>query len=342
MLLVGPGCADVTYLFSIAGGEIDMLLNTRPIEDILAEGALDHDPGVRLRYLAEARRFAAGSLGLRAGDAYTLFFDTNGGTFLYKVTAAHKDRLEAYIWPFPIVGDLPYKGFFDRELARAEIRRLEDEGYDVLAGGIDGFSTGGWLPDPVNSNMLDRSPIDMVRLLVHELTHNTVYSANTTFNESLATFVEFAGTALFLKSYFGPDAEIVSRLANQREDRDRFNRFVFELGDELRALYDQPITREEKLLAREEVYAAAKQRLEEEILPELAEPSRYERALPEAANNAWLLERTRYNLNLTVFEEAYEAVDGNIPRALSVFRAAAAAEDPWPHLRNWVDEHQSP
>ena len=90
------------------------------------------------------------------------------------------------------------------------------------------------------------------------------------------------------------------------------------------------------------MYTAAKQRLEDEILPEMAEPRRYERSLPDAANNAWILERTRYNLNLTVFQQAYDAVDRDISRALPVFREAAAADDPWAHLANWVAERQAP
>ncbi|MBK8267355.1 MAG: aminopeptidase [Planctomycetes bacterium] len=38
-----------------------------------------------------------------------------------------------------VSGQAPYKGYFDRDMAKREAERLKAEGYDVSLGGADGF-----------------------------------------------------------------------------------------------------------------------------------------------------------------------------------------------------------
>ncbi len=76
--------------------------------------ATDADTRGKLAFVLEARRFAADELGIDVGDAYTTYTKLEHDTLALVLSAAYKDRLVPKTWWFPIVGRVPYKGFFER------------------------------------------------------------------------------------------------------------------------------------------------------------------------------------------------------------------------------------
>ena len=70
-------------------------------------------------------------LRLDVGDSYTTYTELDRDTLAMVLSAAYRDRLAPRTWWFPVVGRVPYKGFFDLDNALAEQRKLEAEGFDT-------------------------------------------------------------------------------------------------------------------------------------------------------------------------------------------------------------------
>src|SRR5439155_773510 len=193
------------------------------LTELLARPDLDPTLRERLELVRAVRTFAAGPLGLRVGQNYATFAELDRDATAYVLSAAHRDRLAPYTWWYPIVGRVPYQGFFDRAAADAAGRRLAARDFDVDVRPAVAFSTLGWFADPLLSTVAQAPPVELADTLIHELFHSTVYvSGDAAFNESAATFAGHRGAIAFFCS--GPGRATRSRgsarrLACRRERR---------------------------------------------------------------------------------------------------------------------------
>ncbi|MBI2899599.1 MAG: aminopeptidase [Planctomycetes bacterium] len=317
--LLLSGC----YIIRQGCGQLDILLHRRNVDEVLA-GPAPEPEKEKLKLVLEAKAFGERVLALEPTDNYTTFFDTRGKPVSYAVTACRKDRFEPYTWWFPIVGTIPYKGFFRREDAVEEARDLEAEGYDVNVGVVGAYSTLGWFSDPIFSSMLRQSEEELVDLILHELTHSTVYAkGHGDFNESLAGFVGREGALDFARRRWGERSEISRRAVDRFADEDRIDRFMQDLFRELDAYYR---SRPANVLAgRAEIWAKARERLHE-VQKEL-KVERYDWLLKVEVNNAVVLGRRRYG-RTDLFRKHFEAVGGDWPKFFERMRAIAAMPDP--------------
>src|ERR1043166_703569 len=137
------------YLLTQAGGQIDILLHSRSIDEMMDDPSVSSAIKEKLRLVGEIKAFGEREMGLTPSNNYTTFYDTAGKPITYIVTACPKDSFRAYTWWFPIVGEVPYKGFFHRDDAIAEARALESLGYDVSLGSASAYSTLGYFKDQI-------------------------------------------------------------------------------------------------------------------------------------------------------------------------------------------------
>jgi len=235
LFLLPPLCG--CYILTQAQGQLRVLLNSERIDTLLADPKVPDAMKLKLLFVREIKAFGEHELGLKRSSNYETFYDTKGLPITYIVSACRKDRFEPYIWWFPIVGDVPYKGFFYKEDAQEEAKALKEEGYDVSVGMAAAYSTLGYFPDPVLSTMLDYPEEHLVALILHELTHGTIYlPGGTDFNEGLASFVGWQGALEFARRRNGissPQYDRTVRAFAAEERRDERAREVFRKLDAL-------------------------------------------------------------------------------------------------------------
>ena len=305
---------DVRFVTRAGLEEISILQNREPIAELVADRTTD--PAVRhaLRLVLQSRDYAA-SLGLEAKETYTSYSDVGRDTLLLVLQAAPKDCICPYTWKYPIVGRIPYKGFFDFAAARREADRFEARGYDVYLRPSAAFSTLGWFNDPLLSTALTRDSVELAATVFHEIAHNTLYVKSATpFNESFAQFVGYRSA----ESFFAERSDT----ANARQASDRLNDEMV-LGE----FYATLIARLDSLYATKPDSAALKAGRAEaaawaraELLGPVGARLRSYRLgnLPERPiNNARLIGATLYRTRLDLFDRWFERHGRDVRESVS-------------------------
>lgn len=198
----------VTYGVQQAKGQLNITFNTVPVEKVLNDSTVADSIKYKITIIEEAKTFAFDELGLRRSENYTSYYDQKGEVSLWNLSASQPFALEPKLWTFPFLGSFPYKGFFDLNRAKEEMTELKEDGYDVRIRPVSGWSTLGWTNDPILSNMLERPEGALAELIIHELTHATIFVKDyIEFNENLASFIGERGAVLFLNKKYGKNSE---------------------------------------------------------------------------------------------------------------------------------------
>lgn len=254
----------ITYGYMQAKGQIRVIVEAKPIEEFLQDPNYPDSLKQKLLLTKEVRNYAIDSLGLYQSDNYTKLFDQRGKTLLWNVSASEPYELKAYQWNYPFLGSMPYKGFFKLEEARKEAKKLQDLGYDVRVRTVGGWSTLGILEDPLLSNMLERGDGELAEVIIHELTHATIFiKGEIEFNENLASFIGERGTELFLKSHFGDSSRQLIEYKQSEADSRKLTQIILKGAQALDSLYHSftvgdPIARKDTL-KKQTIFSITKQ-----------------------------------------------------------------------------------
>jgi len=228
----------ISYGIQQGIGQFNILYDAVPITELLEDAEYPEEKKVKLRLIQEIREFAIDSLGLNDSESYKKLYDQEDKPVLWVVTAAKPFKLEEYKWFFPFLGYLGYKGFFTKEKARLEEETLIAENYDTDLGPVNAWSTLGYFDDPILSNMLKKSPGGLARLIIHELTHGTLYaSGEDAFNENLATFVGDNGAIIFMKHKYGEGSIEIKRYVGALKDIVMYSDHMIRGAGRLDSLY---------------------------------------------------------------------------------------------------------
>ena len=333
LLLFGVAVLALTptgrYLLRGAWEESKILWHRRPIRDMIADSTSTPALRDKLKLVLAARAFAGDSLGLKARESFTTFSPAGRDTLTLVVSAAYRDKLKAYTWWFPVVGRVPYKGYFDFDEARREERLLHDRGFDTRLGAVSAFSTLGWFNDPLLPSTLRADSLTLANTVIHELTHNTYYApGGAVFNESFANFVGSRGAERFFLSRGQPVAaqQVVARW----EDEKVLGRFWAALYAKVDSAFkahpgDEPEHVAQRIAVRDSIYARARETLRDEIAPQLRtiSPRAVERV---RLDNAVLMARRVYLTDLDAFDAVLTREGGDLRRAVATIIQAAKGD----------------
>lgn len=298
------------YVLRAAYVESGILLRRQSIDKVVADPETTDEERGKLQLVLDARAFAI-SLGLTPGQSYTKYTRVDSDILAWVLMASREDAFEMKTWWFPIVGSVPYKGYFEKEDAEREGARLAKKGYEFFVRGTDAFSTLGWFNDPVLSTILKNPDVRIVNTIIHESLHATVWIPNhVEFNESLANFVGLAGALDFYRAREAacrPNCSVVAAndilIAEQEMKREfEFAQFIRGLYFELEALYASEASREEKVRRRVEIF-------ERHIAP-LREHYPNMRSF-QRINNAEIMQVRIYLSHLEHFRDLFTKVGGN-------------------------------
>lgn len=298
----------IAYGSRQAMGQLNIVWHVRPVAEVLKDKTFPDSLKVKLNLIQEIRQYAIDSLGLKDSKNYTTIFDQKGKSILWVVKACPEFELKAYEWDFSIAGKFSYKGYFKKELAIEENNRMKALGYDVRTGAVGGWSTLGILKDPILSNMLFEPTGELAELIIHELTHATIYlKSSVQYNENLATFIGEKGAKRFLKAKYGRETDVYRQYDCSQIDSEKFYDHFLRGAKQLDSLYKSFKTGfniKTKRLEKEKLIQSILQNTDS---LKWCTPNSYQFLRTEnfKPNNAWFISFRMYRADLHSFEDGF-------------------------------------
>jgi len=303
--------------------QAELLAYRVPIDEALENPNLTNSERESLQRIQSYRDYAA-KRGLQTGNTYTSVA-LNWPRELFNISACRDDSFAPVTWSFPIVGEVPYLGFFRREDAFPFLRRLQNSpGIEVYARHVGAYSTLGFFDDPVLPGMLDRHPVSQMKVVFHELTHGTLWlPGSVRFNESFASFVGEQLSLEYLRATAGVRAVETEEI--RRQDQRKFEDVIRGVVDDLEALYSSGQSRFIVLQEKKKLIAEIPERL---VRVQLRNPAPYLRLLSRGEwNNARLIQFRAYHDLKPAFKRFYLKHDRNIALMLKALESVESEEE---------------
>jgi predicted aminopeptidase len=308
---------EVRYLWRAGYEETRILQSRQPIEELARDTALSAARRGQFQLVLDVRAYAA-SLGLEAGDTYTSFADVGRDTLLLVLSVSPRTCICPHTWKYPIVGKVPYKGFFDLGQARATADQFAGRGFDTYLRPAGAFSTLGWFEDPLLSTALTRDSVELAALVFHEITHNSLYVKSATpFNESFAQLVGYRAAEQFFRER--GDTAKATVAANRWLDEIVLGDFYTELVARLDTFYASKPDSATLDSGRVAIGAWAREQLEGPVAAQVR-TFQIGKLPARPVNNARLVGALIYRTRLQLFEDWYQKHDANIAESVRAMR----------------------
>lgn len=310
------------YLINQGYNLLKYNLSAVPLDDIYNNPQIKKELKERIKLIYEIREFAINNLGLKQNKTYTKYVELNDRDYLVNVlVASKKDKLQTYKWSFPFFGAFPYKGFYNLDEAKKEEEILKKQGYDTYIRKAGAFSTLGWFDDPIYSYMLNYSTEYLANLVIHEMTHATVFiKDDIQFNEELASFVGDHGAVEFLKYKYGEDSQEYKNSFHIKEDNALFSKYINEFYNELHKNFqDKNIKERQKIKNKKKIIEDNLEKFKE--LQKQFKIKRSYAWFPKLnINNAVIMSFITYEKDSSVFDNLHKKLGNDLVKTINFFR----------------------
>jgi len=295
------------YILKQGGYVLKYTTHSIPIKKMLNKTETPDSLKQYFKLINSIKKFATDSVGLKPSNNYTSFVSTQKPYLIDVVCAYGQTDFTAYTWCYPLMGCWPLRGYFDKKDALAEGNRLKAKGYDVYLGRVDAYSSLGFFPDPIYSFMERFSTYRMANLIIHELTHGTIYVKNQIdFNEELASFVGSEGALWFIRSTYGDTSAKYKNACSMAKDDATYYRLMRVLYDRLCLVYnDSLLTRAEKLSMKNKIINSFRDSLGQNY-DKLFVTNSFKGIETVEINNAFIGVDMTYSKDMEIYSELFE------------------------------------
>ncbi|WP_437597430.1 aminopeptidase [Sorangium sp. So ce590] len=300
-------CTQIRYIAQAGLGQLSMAWSAESLEDAVGDARRPWRTRALLREVPHIKRFGERH-GLTPTGNYRTYVELDRPAAVWVVSACEPLRFRSKTWSFPIVGNVPYVGWFDLKEAKAFAAPLKADGWDVDVRPAGAYSTLGWLEDPVLSTMIssgDEALGELANVVLHESLHATLYvKGQTRLNESLASFVGDELAKVYLDERLGPFSAEKTAYMREQERSEARARALHDAYVHLNRLYASPASDAEKRAEKKAVLA----RLKEDI------------GARRPLNNASLVQFRVYNSGTPELQALLSTCGGSWPRFLGALR----------------------
>jgi predicted aminopeptidase len=313
------------------------LINSRKsIDKALRSSKLSDEQKRKLRLVEEVKAFAESRLGLVKTSNYTTYVQLDEPYVTYVVQAAYAHELKSYLWKFPFVGEVPYKGYFKKKYADEEAATFNKNEFDTYVRGVSAYSTLGWFQDSVLSSMLRYDDRDLVEVILHETVHATLFIKDAAdFNERMATFLGHEGMKMFYLNKEGKGSAELKKAEDDTHDQNLFSAFITKELQDLKKWYEDnkgKVTADRKAARLKEI----QKRFSE--LKKKFKSDGYLDFEKRELNNALLLSYQTYEYSLADFEKLFRFNGGDFKRTLNWLMTLKKSKKPDQVLKDFVSD----
>lgn len=302
-------CASTSYLAEQAKGQYGLLAKREDLSKVIKKKETSKELKNKLELVLEVKNFLKKDLRLDPKDSYSAYVRLDKPWVIKNLTVSEKCKVKPYKWDFPIVGKVPYLGFFNEESALKKENEFKKNGYDTNLRGVAAYSTLGWFSDPVLSTYIGFRDDYLISIIIHETVHLNIFKKNEMkFNENIAVFIEGEGTKLFLLKKYGAGSEeykgFIKALAAEEERLTVLKGFLKEIEEYYKANKCDVIkkNRDKKFKDFEERYF-----------------KKFSRRLK--LNNAFFVNIKLYNVDKSKFENEYkQRFNSDLPKFIEYYK----------------------
>ena len=329
-----PQQSPVGYISRQAYFQLELLYGREPVEVVLARGDFEGKEALNLARVQKMKDFGA-----EIGLAHTSNYSSINPTFrrkIWNVSAAEPLRFRNVKMWFPIVGSMPYLGFFRKRDAQQRVRAWKQRGLDVYMRTAGAYSTLGWFEDPVMPNMLKWRESSLADTILHELTHATLWiPGSVQFNESFANFVGNEAAHRYMIHTYGEGSDELEAYEARKEDYRLYRSLLRDVYFELDHVYDSEHPDGIKLREKHRVLAELPSRVEQLDFTSNKNRTRYLKSVRSGKwNNARLLQYKTYNRRREWFQVILDQEEGDIGRFVQrIGEITEGSRRPWRAVR---------
>jgi predicted aminopeptidase len=333
LLLSLSGC----YYINEGCNLINVYSKAEDIDAVLGKQDLAQDERELLVLVKDIKLFAVEELDLKNDENYSTYVQLDKDYLVDVVSACKNDSFEQYNWDYLFMGKMPYRGYFHYEDASKEARKLEQEGYDIYLRQVDAFSTLGFFKDPVFSFMKDYSIYYLANIIIHEQTHATFFiNENIDFSENLAVFFGNEGAKQYIKEKHGENSELYKLVILYEDDVKKYRGLLTELYNELKELYSQETSTEEKLTQKYKIIDNWKQDFNNHYKLYFKTDS-FRSVVDLEINNAFLATYMNYSRDLDLFYTLYAVCSFDLKKVMQVVKGAKDFKgDAFDYIREYI------